>query len=121
LQQQTATAEVLKVISSSLSNTQPAFEAIVPSGLKLFPESAHISIFADVLSHLRCTIGYVRPLSRLGGPKADGPLPAMRGRGTARQGACGPAVRLKLARKRVQCGIKCGVLASPRSMGEQSQ
>jgi two-component system, NtrC family, sensor kinase len=37
LEQQTATAEILSVISNSLSDTQPVFDAIVHSGLKLFP------------------------------------------------------------------------------------
>jgi signal transduction histidine kinase len=37
LQQQTATADVLKVISNSPTDTQPVFESIVQSGLKLFP------------------------------------------------------------------------------------
>jgi PAS domain S-box-containing protein len=40
LEQQTATAEILKVISSSPVDTQPVFEAIVQSGLKLFPDAA---------------------------------------------------------------------------------
>ena len=40
LDQQTATSEVLEVISSSLSDTQPVFDAIVQSGLKLFPGAA---------------------------------------------------------------------------------
>ncbi|HEX6296847.1 MAG TPA: GAF domain-containing protein [Burkholderiales bacterium] len=40
LEQQTATSEILKVISSSTTNTQPVFEAIVQSGLKLFPHAA---------------------------------------------------------------------------------
>jgi signal transduction histidine kinase/HAMP domain-containing protein len=40
LEQQTATSEILKVISSSTTNTQPVFEAIVNSGLKLFPDAA---------------------------------------------------------------------------------
>jgi two-component system, NtrC family, sensor kinase len=39
LEQQTATAEILSVISNSLTDTQPVFEAIVQSGLKLFPEA----------------------------------------------------------------------------------
>jgi GAF domain-containing protein/CheY-like chemotaxis protein len=43
LQQQTATAEILTVISNSLDDTQPVFDAIVQSGLKLF-ENAAISI-----------------------------------------------------------------------------
>ena len=37
LERQTATAEVLGVISSSPTNTQPVFEAIVDSCLRLFP------------------------------------------------------------------------------------
>src|SRR4051812_6466673 len=37
LERQTATAEILNVISNSPTNTQPVFEAIVQSGLKLFP------------------------------------------------------------------------------------
>jgi GAF domain-containing protein len=36
LQQQTATSEVLRVISNSLSDIQPVFESIVQSGIQLF-------------------------------------------------------------------------------------
>jgi len=39
LEQQTATSEILQVISSSTTDTQPVFEAIVQSGLKLFPDA----------------------------------------------------------------------------------
>src|SRR5262245_30570783 len=38
LQQQTATADILTVISNSLDDTQPVFDAIVQSGLKLFAD-----------------------------------------------------------------------------------
>ena len=40
LDRQTATAEILRIISSSPTNSQPVFEAIVQSGLALFPDSA---------------------------------------------------------------------------------
>ncbi len=40
MEQQTATGEVLNVISNSVSDAQPVFDAIVQSGLRLFPDSA---------------------------------------------------------------------------------
>lgn len=39
-ERQTATAEILRLISSSPTDTQPVFDAIVQSGLKLFPDAA---------------------------------------------------------------------------------
>src|SRR5581483_7474353 len=40
LEQQTATAGILEVISNSPTNSQPAFDAIVQSGSRLFPGAA---------------------------------------------------------------------------------
>jgi GAF domain-containing protein len=40
LEQQTATSEILDVISNSPTDSQPAFNAIVRSGLRLFPDAA---------------------------------------------------------------------------------
>ncbi len=47
LEQQTATAEILTVISESLSATQPVFDAIVRSGARLFPGAAIFIALVD--------------------------------------------------------------------------
>jgi two-component system NtrC family sensor kinase len=47
LQQQTATADILSVISNSLDDTQPVFDAIVQSGLKLFADATIMIALAD--------------------------------------------------------------------------
>ena len=47
LEQQTTTSAVLNVISNSLTDTQPVFEAIVQSGLKLFPDAAISVVLRD--------------------------------------------------------------------------
>jgi signal transduction histidine kinase len=51
-EQQAATAEILNIISNSPTDTQPVFDAIVQSGLKLFPD-ALISLalrYGDMIS-----------------------------------------------------------------------
>ena len=47
LEQQTATSEILRVISSSLTDTQPVFDAIVAGALKLFPSAAIMVALPD--------------------------------------------------------------------------
>jgi len=47
LEQQTATSEILAVISNSLTDTQPAFDTIVESGLKLFPDATITVVLTD--------------------------------------------------------------------------
>ena len=47
LQQQTATSDILEVISNSPTDSQPAFDAIVRSGLKLFPDAAVMIALPD--------------------------------------------------------------------------
>ena len=47
VEQQTATSEILAVISNSPTDTQPVFDAIVQSGLKLFPDAVITVVLAD--------------------------------------------------------------------------
>ena len=58
LEQQTATAEVLKVISSSVADTQPVFEKILDSCEQLF-ETNHLAMFLsrDGLMHIAAMRG----------------------------------------------------------------
>ena len=47
LEQQAATSEILSVISGSPTDAQPVYDAIVESGLKLFPGATIIVALAD--------------------------------------------------------------------------
>ncbi|MGA7736767.1 MAG: GAF domain-containing protein, partial [Pseudolabrys sp.] len=47
LERQTATAEILGAISGSPTDTQPVFDTIVQSGLKLFPNAATTIVLPD--------------------------------------------------------------------------
>jgi GAF domain-containing protein len=47
LEQQTATSEVLNVISGSVSDAQPVFDTIVHSGMKLFPDAVMLIALRD--------------------------------------------------------------------------
>jgi GAF domain-containing protein len=70
LEQQTATSEILEVISNSPTDMQPAFDAIVRSGLMLFPDAVLTISLPD-----RDLV----KLAAIGGPDEAG-LQALRGR-----------------------------------------
>ncbi|HEY2560136.1 MAG TPA: GAF domain-containing protein [Caldimonas sp.] len=53
LAHQTATADILRVISESPTDVQPVFEAIVGSGLRLFPGAA-VAVSRPVDGEVRC-------------------------------------------------------------------
>ncbi|KPK07720.1 MAG: hypothetical protein AMJ64_05850 [Betaproteobacteria bacterium SG8_39] len=57
LERQTATAEILKVISESPSDVQPVFDAIVRSASRIFQCNAGINIIEDEWLHLKAITG----------------------------------------------------------------
>jgi GAF domain-containing protein len=84
LEQQTATSEVLRVISSSLTDTQPVFDAIVHAGIKLFPDAA-IAIALPDGDQVRAAAIAERDPQRVAAWKDRFPVPLSRDylRGTA--------------------------------------
>ncbi|HZM36974.1 MAG TPA: GAF domain-containing protein [Burkholderiales bacterium] len=77
LEQQTATAEILKVISSSTTDTQPVFEAIVQSGLKLFPE-ATVMVALPEGAHVRAAAVAAREPAEAEAIRSRFPVPLTR-------------------------------------------
>ena len=61
LERQTATAEILRVISSTTTDTQPVFEAIVESGLRVLPDTTlAIAVVKEDAVRVVATGGYLR-------------------------------------------------------------
>ena len=77
LEQQTATAEILKAMSSSTSDTQPVFDAIVQSGLKLFP-SATVTVVLPEGGEVRFAAIAAADRQRADAWKARSPFPLSR-------------------------------------------
>jgi PAS domain S-box-containing protein len=66
LERQTATAEILQVISSSPTDTQPVFDAIVRSGMKLFSGASSVIIGIVDGDQLRAVASAGEGLSAVG-------------------------------------------------------
>jgi signal transduction histidine kinase len=76
LEQQTATAEILKVISSSPTDVQPVLQAIVQSAARLFlPCNATIVMLQDGLLHWRASAGANVSEESIAKVKAVYPIP----------------------------------------------
>jgi GAF domain-containing protein len=77
LEQQTATSEVLNVISSSVSDAHPVFDTIVQSGLRLFP-NADVFIALPENGKIRPVAMAVKEPSRAEAWKKRFPIPLSR-------------------------------------------
>jgi signal transduction histidine kinase len=76
LQFQTATSEVLKVISRSTTNVQPVFEAIATSAARLFkPCETTITTLQDGYLHWRATASLGGPVEAMERAKSIFPIP----------------------------------------------
>jgi GAF domain-containing protein len=77
LERQTATADILKVISSSPTDMQPVFDAIVQAAARLFPAcDTGINMLEDGMIHLRAIAGAGATPERLARFRKVYPVPA---------------------------------------------
>ncbi len=77
LQQQTATAEILRVISSTPTNTQPVFDAIVDSAVRLF-NGMGVAIVQVEGDHIQLAAGGGPMVSEYPSWRASFPMPLTR-------------------------------------------
>ena len=111
LEQQTATAEVLKVIGNSLADTQPVFERILDSVERLFDirQCAVMLAAGDGMLHLAAHRGIgVEAMDRFY------PVPLA-------QTMAGDVVRDGTSNLRCQCGERAGIAAHAPGRGDGRQ
>jgi GAF domain-containing protein len=77
LEQQTATSEILRVISSSTTDVQPVFEAIVRSGLELFP-GAVVGVCLPEGEHVRLAAAAATSAADAAAWRSSFPVPLTR-------------------------------------------
>ncbi len=93
LEQQTATAEILRVISSSPTDVRPVFDAIATSAPRVCEvDNANVYRFDGRLIHLVASHGYTE--EELSAVKGVFPIPPGRGSATARAVSTGEIVHI---------------------------